>query len=97
MVDKIVTIGPDVSADGWSKYYSDAIKSLQPGVTEFIIHIAYDDDEMRAATFDHPDWGAAWRQRDFQFFTSDAFRQLLKENNVKLITWRDIGKVQYPQ
>jgi hypothetical protein len=41
---------------------------------------------------DHPNWGAAWRQRDFDFFTSDAFRKLLQENQIKLITWRDIGK-----
>jgi len=25
--------------------------------------------------------------------TSEAFRKLLKENNVKLITWREIGKL----
>jgi predicted glycoside hydrolase/deacetylase ChbG (UPF0249 family) len=94
-IDRMITIGPNVPADGWSKFYSDAIKSLQPGVTELIIHTAYDDEEMRGATVDHPDWGAAWRQRDFQFFTSDTFRKLLQENQIKLITWREIGKAQY--
>jgi hypothetical protein len=44
-------------------------------------------------TFDHPNWGAAWRQRDFDFLTSDAFRTLLKENNIKLVTWREVGKL----
>jgi hypothetical protein len=48
---------------------------------------------MRGATFDHPDWGTAWRQRDFDFFTSDAFRKLLQENQIKLITWRELGKL----
>jgi hypothetical protein len=47
---------------------------------------------MRGVSFSHPDWGSAWRQRDFQFFTSDAFRQLVKENNVKLVSWREISK-----
>jgi chitin disaccharide deacetylase len=94
-IDRIITIGPGVPAQGWSNFYADAIKSIQPGVTEMIIHIAYDDEEMRAATVDHPDWGAAWRQRDFEFFTSDTFRRLLQENHIKLITWREIGKVQY--
>jgi len=37
--------------------------------------------------------GAEWRQRDLEFVTSDAFRKLLKENNVKLITWRELGKL----
>ena len=48
---------------------------------------------MRADTADHPDWGEAWRQRDFDFFTSDAFRTLLRANNIKLITWRDLAKL----
>jgi len=97
VIERIITIGPQVSADGWVKFYSDAIKSTQPGVTEIIVHFAYDDEEMRAVTVDHPDWGAAWRQRDLQFFTSDNFRRLLQENHIKLITWREIGKVQYPE
>ena len=95
VIDRLITIGPGVTADGWSKFYTDALKSLQPGVTEMIVHIAYDDEEMRGATTDHPDWGSAWRQRDFQFFTSDTFRKLLKENNIKLVTWREIGRAQY--
>ena len=95
VIDRLITIGPNVPADGWSKFYSDAIKSLQPGVTELIVHTAYDDEEMRGATADHPDWGAAWRQRDFQFLTSDTFRKLLKENQIKLVTWREIGRAQY--
>jgi predicted glycoside hydrolase/deacetylase ChbG (UPF0249 family) len=94
-IDRIITIGPGVPTQGWSNFYADAMKSIQPGVTEMIVHIAYDDEEMRAATVDHPDWGAAWRQRDLQFFTSDTFRRLLQENHIKLVTWREIGKVQY--
>lgn len=93
LIDRIITAGPEVKAEKWGDFYADAIKNLQPGITEFIIHIAYDDEEMRAATIDHPDWGAAWRQRDFDFFTSERARQLLRENNVKLITWREIGKL----
>jgi predicted glycoside hydrolase/deacetylase ChbG (UPF0249 family) len=92
-VDRIVDINPDVAAGNWSKFYTEAIQKLEPGVTEIVIHIAYDDAEMRAATFDHPDWGAAWRQRDFDFFTSEAFRKLLREHQIKLITWRELGKL----
>ena len=92
-IDRIITITPAVSDAGWADFYINAIKGLQPGVTEFIIHLAYDDEEMRAIAVDHPQWGAAWRQRDFNFFTSDACRKLLAENNVKLITWRQIGKL----
>ena len=93
VIDSIISIGPSVSPEGWSQYYTDAIKSLPPGVTEMIVHLAYDDEEMRGVAFAHPNWGSEWRQRDFQFVTSDAFRKLLSENNVRLITWREVGKL----
>ncbi|HEY2960823.1 MAG TPA: polysaccharide deacetylase family protein [Pyrinomonadaceae bacterium] len=92
-INRVITIGADVAPQDWAKFYSDALRKLQPGVTEFVIHLAYDDAEMRGATFNHPDWGAAWRQRDFDFFTSDTFRKLLEENQIKLITWRELGKL----
>ncbi|HJX91396.1 MAG TPA: polysaccharide deacetylase family protein [Pyrinomonadaceae bacterium] len=95
VLDHIDSIDTSVASDGWAKYYTEAIKNLRPGVTEFVVHIAFDDAEMKAISLDHPNWGAAWRERDFQFLTSDAFRKLLDENNVKLITWRDLRKVQY--
>jgi predicted glycoside hydrolase/deacetylase ChbG (UPF0249 family) len=94
-LDRIVTIQPSVTPEGWAKFYADEFIKLPPGVTEVVIHIAYDDEEMKAVTIDHPNWGAAWRQRDFEFFTSDAFRKLLAEHHIKLITWRDIGKLQF--
>ncbi len=93
VIDSIVSIEPSVTPEGWSKYYTDVIKSLQPGVTEMVVHLAYDDEEMKGVAFDHPNWGAAWRQRDFEFITSDAFRKLLQENNVRLTTWREVGKL----
>jgi predicted glycoside hydrolase/deacetylase ChbG (UPF0249 family) len=97
VMDRIISIEPAVPAEGWAKFYTDSIRNIQPGVTEIISHLAYDDEEMRAATADHPDWGSAWRQRDLQFLTSDAFRKVLQENHIKLITWREIGKMQYPK
>jgi predicted glycoside hydrolase/deacetylase ChbG (UPF0249 family) len=93
VMNSIISIEPIVTAAGWSRYYADAIKNLQPGITEMIVHLAHDDEEMRGVAFAHPNWGAEWRQRDFQFVTSDAFRELLKENNVKLVTWREVGKL----
>ena len=92
VINSIITIDPSVTAEGWSKFYTDAIKNLQPGISEMVIHLAYDDEEMRGVAFDHPNWGSEWRQRDFQFFTSEAFRKLVQENNVKLVTWREVSK-----
>ena len=92
-IDRVLDINQTVAPQDWARFYSDELKKLEPGITEVVIHLAYDDAEMRAATFNHPDWGAAWRQRDFEFFTSEAFRKILQENQIKLITWREIGKL----
>ena len=92
VVDHTVTIAPEVPAEKWTEFYTKALRSLQPGVTEFVIHLAFDAEEMRAATRERDTWGAAWRQRDFDFFTSAEFRRLLQEQNIKLVSWRDLAR-----
>ena len=90
-VDHTVTIEPGVAPEKWADFYTTALKNLQPGVTVFIIHLAFDDEEMRAATRERDTWGAAWRQRDFNFFTSEEFRALVREQKIKLVTWRELA------
>jgi predicted glycoside hydrolase/deacetylase ChbG (UPF0249 family) len=92
VLDHTVTIDPAVPPEKWVEFYKTALKNLQPGITEFVIHLAFDNDEMRAATRERATWGAAWRQRDFDFFTSQEFRQLLQEQNIKLVTWSQLGE-----
>jgi predicted glycoside hydrolase/deacetylase ChbG (UPF0249 family) len=92
MLDHTMTMATTVSAENWAEFYKAALKNLQPGVTEFVIHVAYADDEMKAATRERDTWGAAWRQRDFDFFTSQEFRRLLREQNIRLVTWRQLSQ-----
>ena len=91
VLDHTVTISPSVPAEKWNDFYKTALRNIQPGVTEFVIHVAFADDEMKAATRERETWGAAWRQRDFDFFTSQEFRRLLQEQNIKLVTWRQLA------
>jgi predicted glycoside hydrolase/deacetylase ChbG (UPF0249 family) len=93
VLDHTVTIAPEVPAEQWAEFYVSALKNLKPGVTEFVIHPGFDDEELRAATRERSTWGATWRQRDFDFFTSDQFRQILLQGNIKLITWRELAKM----
>jgi chitin disaccharide deacetylase len=97
VIDHTVTIEPSLPAEKWAEFYTTALKNLQAGVTEFVIHLAYDNDEMKAATRERATWGAAWRQRDFDYFTSAEFRALLDQQHVKLVTWRDIGQIPQHQ
>ena len=91
VLDHTVTISPSVPPERWNDFYKTALRDIQPGVTEFVIHVAFADDEMKAATRERDTWGAAWRQRDFDFFTSQEFRGLLQEQNIRLVTWRQLA------
>jgi len=95
VIDQVITVEPDLAPEKWNDFYSDALNHLQPGVTEFVIHLAYADDEMKAATRERATWGAEWRQRDFNFFSSAEFQRLLRDNKIHLITWREIGRVMH--
>jgi predicted glycoside hydrolase/deacetylase ChbG (UPF0249 family) len=92
VLDHTVTIEPEVPPEKWADFYMTALKNLKPGVTEFVIHPGFDDEELRAATRERATWGAAWRQRDYDFFTSDQFRQVLAQQHIKLITWRELAR-----
>ena len=91
--DAIFSPGNDVLASQWTDYYVNLMKNLQPGVTEVFVHLAHDDAETQAVMVNHPDWGAAWRQREFEAMSSPAFRQALEDNHVILIGWREIKKL----
>jgi chitin disaccharide deacetylase len=94
VIDHTVTIDPGVRPEKWADFYRTAIKNLQPGVTEFVIHVAFADEEMKAATRERDTWGAAWRQRDFDFFTSAEFRELVQQEKIRLITWRELARAR---
>lgn len=93
IVDSIVMANPAVHADQWKDFYANAIKNLKPGLSEMIVHLGHDDSELQAVTVDHPDFGSAWRQRDYDFVTSPEFKKTLEGNHIVLIKWRDLQKL----
>jgi predicted glycoside hydrolase/deacetylase ChbG (UPF0249 family) len=95
LVDNIISASPADFRKGMPQYYKSVFETLKPGLNCLLIHLAYDNDEMKAITVDHVDWGSGWRQQDFNFFTSNECRQLLKQNNIQLITWREIRDKLY--
>ena len=79
LLDSVVMANPSVHADAWKDFYSEAIKNLKPGLTEMIVHLGHDDAELQAVMVDHPDFGSAWRQRDYDFVTRSEERRVGKE------------------
>ncbi|HYC84660.1 MAG TPA: polysaccharide deacetylase family protein [Chryseosolibacter sp.] len=90
VVDQVYILSPGDFARGTKNFYMKVLTEMQPGLNIILLHAAFDDSEMQAITVDHPDYGAAWRQADFDFFTSDECKNVIKEQNIRLVTWREI-------
>jgi len=91
--DAIVMANPKIAASEWTNFYATAIQNLKPGLTEIIVHLGHDDAELRAVTLNHPDYGAAWRQRDYDVITGPEFKKQLDDHHVILIHWSEIKKL----
>jgi chitin disaccharide deacetylase len=91
-IQRVVNMEPGVPAKQWLDWYEKQLAPLPPGVFQMIVHLAYDDEEMRGATWDHPDWGAAWRQRDLDMVKSAEFQKFLKDQGFTLVGWREVAR-----
>lgn len=76
------------------KSYEKALDNAVPGLNVFLLHPAFDDFEMQGITINHPNFGSEWRQIDFDFFTSKECEAKLQENNIQLITWKEIAAIR---
>jgi hypothetical protein len=61
-------------------------------VYQLIVHLGYDDQELQAISYNHPDWGAKWRENDVRVVSSREFQQFVKDQGFKLVTWRELAK-----
>ncbi len=96
IIDGLIEIPTTIQPTEWNSYYTNILQNLTPGIYELIVHLAYDNEETRAMTRDHDYYEASWRQRDVDFISSYEFQQVLNENNIQLITWRQIQEVMFP-
>jgi len=84
-----------IEHDEWETFYLNILDNLNPGISQLIVHLGYDDDEMKSITVDHPDFGSKWRNLDYDIVSSDKFKNALKNNKIKLITWKQIQNIIY--
>ena len=80
---------PVFSAERLRAYYDSILPELVDGLNVLLIHPAYDDEEMRGVTVNHPNFGAGWRQVDLDYFTSPTIKNELDRRGVKLVTWAE--------
>ena len=84
-----------IEHDEWETFYLDILDNLNPGLSQLIVHLGYDDDEMKSIAVDHPDFGSKWRNLDYDIVSSDKFKNALINNKIKLIKWKEIQNIIY--
>jgi hypothetical protein len=93
LINGVEIATPNIPVANWKSFYLNAIRNLKPGVTEIIVHLGHDDAELQAVTVGHVDYGAAWRQRDYDVVTSPEFKKALQDNHVIVVGWKDLKKL----
>lgn len=97
-VQQVIMLTSETPESDWFETYDTAIKNLKPGLNEILLHPGYDNAEMQAMTRNYyHNFEAAWRQRDYDYFTSQRVKDLLEEENIQLVTWREIKNLMYPE
>ena len=74
--------------------YGKIIEKVGPGLNVIIVHLAHDNAEMQAITVNHPAFGATWREKDLEYVLGQKYRDLLNENHIQLVTWKEIGSLK---
>jgi predicted glycoside hydrolase/deacetylase ChbG (UPF0249 family) len=91
----LITMTPEAASESWPAFYERALKGLGPGVAEIIVHVGYEKEVPPGQRGDEP-FGSAWRQRELDFFTGTAFKELLRRHDVRLVSWRDVVRLRPP-
>jgi chitin disaccharide deacetylase len=93
LLDNLFMLEPKMIGGKWIDAYKKGIEAMKPGLNEMIVHIAIDNDEMKAISKGHDDYGSAWRQHDLDMISSPEFKALLISNHLILISWKQIRDV----
>jgi len=78
----------DLSFENRKDKYIQTIKQAPIGVSQIIIHPGYDDDELNRLTSDGKD-----RNDDLIIFTDSKIKQMIEQQNINLIGWKQFAKI----
>jgi chitin disaccharide deacetylase len=90
LVNGLYIAKPVDYAKSLDSFYRKTLLSLKSGLNSILVHPAYDDTEMKNITLNEINYGSNWRQADFNFFTGNDCQEIIKNNDIRLITWREI-------
>ena len=74
------------TVEATEKEYTNVIKQAPVGLSQIIIHPGLNDEELKTILS-----GNMERYYDFSVFTNLKMKQLIANQNIKLISWRDLA------
>jgi alanine racemase len=96
IIDELYMAENGMNPNDFEDFYVDILNNLKPGLNQILVHLGYDDEEMKKITIDHPNFGSKWRFEDLKVVSSEKFKNALIENNIKLVNWKEIQNIIYP-
>jgi predicted glycoside hydrolase/deacetylase ChbG (UPF0249 family) len=88
VVRRVSTGTYDVEPSSKLAAYGRLIRELPEGISEMVVHCAFDGDALRAITASAPR-----RQRDFELMVSGELQEVLDAEDVTLISWSDVREL----
>jgi hypothetical protein len=95
MLDRIVTDAGGSTFEERTENYLKMLKSLKPGLTQVIVHLSDKSDEFDTIIKLRPQ--EQRRYWDPEILQSQPFKETLASENIVLVSWRDIQRIQYPE
>jgi predicted glycoside hydrolase/deacetylase ChbG (UPF0249 family) len=76
-----------VADQGKDALYEKMLRELPVGLSELAIHPASVTDELKSITDEWP-----VRDADYRFFNSERAKQVIREEGIKVITYKELQK-----
>jgi hypothetical protein len=97
IVDDVFQAPRNFAPAALEDYYISILGDAKSGLSQLIVHPAFDDPEMRAIYQGRESYGAAWRQCDFEIMRSRKFKSALQEHGIQVVNWGMIKSAKQHQ
>ena len=84
-LDELVSAGSGNTFEEKKDSYYSAIRNLNPGVNEIIVHLGMDDEELKHITGSYMS-----RYYDYKIFSDPEIQKLIDDLGIKLIGWKNM-------
>ncbi len=91
VLERMIAISPnDAVPETWADWYSTRVSQIPPGLSEMLVHVGFDDDELRAAVPDTAPWGSGWRERDLDVVMGGKLSEAIRRGEIVRTGWRPV-------